>query len=177
MKKIDKRGFTLVELIVAVSLFLLVTTVVLGGLVSGIARERESRFKAMLQGEMSTFLDRLEREIHSARRIGCGDLEVDCDSGGAELFLEKSDGKVFSYELVGGEVMRSVDGADPEVAVSGFGGSINSLTFFVQGAVRGSGDLTNSQYVVIVTMNSSLGSGGEVYAFRYITPYSLDVGE
>ncbi len=177
IKKTNQKGFTLVEVLVAISLFLLIITVVLGGLVSGVARERESRFKTLLQSEMYTFLDRLEREVHLAQRIGCGSLEKNCTDGGPVFVLEDVNGDIISYELVDGEVLRSVNDGTPVVAASGFGGSIQELTFFVRGAILGLSEPATNQHLVLVTMNSALSSGGEVYAFRYITLYSLDVNQ
>lgn len=165
-------GFTIAELLVAVSVFLVIITVVLGGLVSSIARERSSRLKTQLENDIYVLLDGIEREIAQSTRIGCGSLEVDCDDGSL-LVIELVDGRVIEYGLSAGNIYKSVDGGAQLVAVSGQAGSVDAWRIWVKGAAVGPGDLT--QPVAAVSVAATTAEESDIHAFRYFTQFNFDV--
>lgn len=166
-------GFTLTELIVSVSVFLLVVVTVMGGLVRTIGAERTTRIRSAFYNDVYTYLDRLDREVSQARAVGTEYVDgnvVGSSEAGTRLYLMQSDGSYFYYdfESVGsgdGIVSRYSDG-QPEALLDPAGASLSAVRFWVGDGTGG------SQKVVVVTVRGEI-NGQDLYAFRYLTPYQF----
>ena len=174
---LQKKGFTLVELMVSTALFALIVLAATSGLVASIARERSVRADVAMQRSMYTFLDELEYEVHLARRVGCGSIEANCPNGGGVLELENATNEIIRYQASGGEVIRSEGAGSSVTALTGGFGSITSLTFYIRAAVAGLVDPENRQYALIITIEGESSTGKIIHGYRYITPYALDVND
>jgi len=100
-----RGGFTLIELIVAVSLFSVVVSIAAGGFVSALRTQRQSSALTLANSNVSLALEQMSREIRTGKNFGCvGSL------GGAETPSTCSNGLAFT-NANGESVAYCPDGA------------------------------------------------------------------
>ncbi len=156
------RGFTLVEMIVAIGLFAIVMLVCVAALLSLVNANRKAQALQSVMNNLNIALDGMVRSIRMGSVYHCGGgvaapLSVaDCASGNTVFAFEPygntSDDQpsVYSFAVDSdgiGRIYKSEDGStaipitSPEV-------SIDSLTFYVVGTTRG--DNVQPKTVVVV---------------------------
>ena len=150
-----KRGFTLIEMMVAVSLFSVVMVIASSALLTVIDADRRARAEASVLDNLDTALESMTRSIRVGSHYYCGvgspGAVNDCGSGGTMFTFEPyggnvstSDQWIYSWSSSGpnaGEILRSTNGGAsylPLTATSS-GLSINSLRFYVTGSTEGDG--------------------------------------
>ncbi len=130
-------GFTLIELMVALSVFIIVTTIAVGGFVSALRSQRQVAALISANNNVSLALEQMAREIRTGRNF--------CDSFMTECFLPD----VLKFYTAQGELITYRKGNDPisgsfiERGVSsdfqritGIGAFVWSLNFFVKGDIN-----------------------------------------
>lgn len=152
------RGFTLLEMIVATSVFIVAALIIVGGLVSLNNASRKARAARIVTDNLSAAIDSMSRNIRmgSAMHCGCGTAGVpstagdtsfpggarDCplaDGGDVCLAFEgpQGDGAVTSdqvvYRLSGNRIERSIDGGATYIALTAPEMKVNDLHFYVDG--------------------------------------------
>ncbi|MFA6278552.1 MAG: type II secretion system protein [Candidatus Paceibacterota bacterium] len=159
-----KRGYTLVELIIAVGLFALVMTLASGAYIVMIDLTRKAQGTATGIGSLSFALETMTRTIRTGTEYHCPAITGDDCSGGDSFSTRNSKGNVVSYELSGGSITQtqgsvSANLTDPSVTVS-------SLTFYVSGTSTGD----SSQPYVVITVSGTVSSGhGDPQSFTVET--------
>lgn len=162
----QSRGFTLVEMIVAVGLFAIVMLVSIGALLSLIEANRRAQALQSVMNNLNVAVDGMVRSLREGSGYHCGSIPVgdataDCTEG-EELIAFKP----FSTSLVDpphwlywyaeddngvGRLYKSEDGTlagglpitSPEV-------SIESVTFYVIGSQRGGGNTVQPKVTVVI---------------------------
>lgn len=147
-----KRGFTLVEVIVATALFSIVMLVSVGALLSlvGVSRKVESLQSVM--DNLNISLDGMERAIRMGSNFHCGtgsyQTTQDCSSTSDAatnhyVFAFEPYGNtptdqpwIYSYDPATKRLYKSVNGATP-MPITAPEVSIDSLQFYVVGSDRG----------------------------------------
>lgn len=148
------KGFTLIEMIVAVGLFAFVMTLATGGYLMLIAANRQAQALATGINNLSFALETMTRSIRTGDSYRCG--AGDCPGGASSFSFTASDGASVSYALSGGAITETVRGipnplTDPSVSVS-------SLTFYVSGTSPASaGDYAQPHITVVVSGSVSAG--------------------
>ncbi len=123
------RGYTLVELIVAVGLFALVMLLAAGAYLMMIGVNRQAQGIATGINNLAFALETMTRTIRSGSGYSCGG--GDCPNGAGELSLVGPDGEGVTYALADGAITQNgTPLTDPSVAIS-------SLTFYVFGTAPG----------------------------------------
>ncbi len=157
------RGYTLVELIVAVGLFALVMLLASGAYLMMIGVNRQAQGIATGIDNLSFALETMTRTIRSGSGYSCGG--GDCP-GGAEAFsFVGPDGAGVTYTLENGAITQQngvsvpVSLTDPSVVVS-------SLTFYVFGTAPGDG---YQPHVTIVAQGSVPYAAGKEEKFTVET--------
>ena len=167
--KNKKRGFTLVEMMVAVSLFAIVMVVASSALLTVIDADRRARAESSVLDNLDTALESMTRSIrvgsHYYCGIGASGRVNDCPSGGTAFTFEPYGGNpltndqwVYSWSSTGpyaGEILRSKDDGLsylPLTATSS-GLSISSVRFYVTGSTEGD----NFQPKVTITIEGIAG--------------------
>jgi len=157
MKKF--RGYTLVELIVAVGLFALVMTLVSGAYIVMIGLTERAQGTATGIDNLSFALETMTRTIRTGTNYSCN-YGGDC-SGDTTFSVKNTVGTTMSYSLSNGVIKQNnVPLTDPSVVVS-------SLKFFVSGTT--SGDNYQPYVTIAVSGTVSSGSGGKTESFTVET--------
>lgn len=147
------RGFTLVEMMVAVAIFAIVMTVALGALLSMSESDRKAQTLKSVINNLNFALDSMSRSIRTGSVYHCdssqGSLTAprDCEATGASsLAYQPALGGTVIYRLETssavlcgqtgqiGCIVRSTDGGVTYGAITSSEVYINSLTFYVNGA-------------------------------------------
>lgn len=165
-----ERGFTLVEMIVAVGLFAVVMTVSVGALLALVNANRKAQALQSVMNNLNVAVDGMVRSIRMGSTYHCGsggsyEVSADCPAGDT-LFAfepfhtgttaippwlywfdhdENGVGRLFKSE--NGTIAGGVEMTAPEV-------SIDSVKFYVVGSERGNGE----QPKVLIIIKGSAGN-------------------
>lgn len=167
MKKSARtRGFTLVEMIVAVGLFAVVMLVSIAALLALVDANRRAQGLQSVMNNLNVAVDGMVRSIREGSSYNCGSIPIgdataDCTEG-EDLIAFKpftagvSDSPHWLYwfaldERGVGRLYKSEDGTtsgglpitSPEV-------SIDSVTFYVIGSERGNGDTVQPKVTIAI---------------------------
>lgn len=131
MTSSNKRGYTLVELMVALGVFSIVVLLASGAYLMMISVTREAQGVSKGINNLSSALEVMTRNIRTGTNYACG-TGGDCatGSGGTSFSFTNSDGQQITYRRVGTVLQEEREGVgswpltDPSVAIS-------SLTFYV----------------------------------------------
>jgi prepilin-type N-terminal cleavage/methylation domain-containing protein len=145
MRRTD-RGFTLVEMIVAVALFAVVMLVSVGALLALVAANRKAQALQSVMNNLDVTLDGMARAIRMGSTFHCGTgtytITHDCPAGDVVFAFEpygntSSDQPwVYSYDATTKRVYKSENGAPP-IAITAPEIQIDSMQFYVVGTDRG----------------------------------------
>ncbi len=140
-----RAGFTLVEMLVAVSLFTTVMFVAVGSLLSMTAASRKAQSISIVMDNLNFALESMGRTIRAGSVYHCDQYGAltdpnDCASSGADtLAFRSEDGGTFVYRKSGTTLQKSVDGGATFLDITGASISIESLAFYVVGSPAGDG--------------------------------------
>jgi prepilin-type N-terminal cleavage/methylation domain-containing protein len=166
-----QRGYTLVELIVAVGLFALVMLLASGAYIMMISLNRQVQGIAIGINNLSFALETMTRDIRTGTLYNCGVAGGDCTSGGTSFSFTNSGGIPVKYDLAGTTLQRTASGiasglTDP-LSVS-----ISKLTFYVTGTGKPASavpDFEQPRVTIIVTGTVAGASGKPPQAFTVET--------
>lgn len=178
----QQKGFTLIELMVSVTIFIIVMTISLGALLAMSEADRKAEGIKSVMNNLNFALESMARTIRTGFGYGCnGSTGTDCinGAGGYRLSLTAANGNDVTYCLGSAgsclvstsctagstcTILRSIEGGTfssltaPEV-------NIENLSFFVQGSPPGNA----VQARVIITLNGTVTLSGQVTDFRLQT--------
>ena len=145
------RGFTLVELMVAMSVFIVAMTISVGIFIQGLRSQRQLVSAMAVSSEMSLVLEGMMRQLRTGYEF-VGDLDSSQGTradGAFEAFdsiaFEGVRGSVV-YTFDSETITQSTNGA-PAVTLTGTGVKVRSLSFILP--VRGPGDFCDPWRVTI----------------------------
>ncbi len=162
------RGFTLVELIVAVGLFAVVMLVSIGALLSLVEANRRAQALQSVMNNLNVAVDGMVRSIREGSNYYCGSIPVDpdatldCADNGEEIvaFTPFTAGVtdpprwIYWYDQDAngvGRLWKSEDGTlDGGLPITSPEVSIDSVTFYVIGSSRGGGDVIQPKVMVVI---------------------------
>ncbi len=164
------KGFTLIEIIVAVGLFTVVMTLASGAYLIMISANRQAQSVATGINNLSFALETMTRNIRTGTDYGCPTGGIDCPGGGDSFQFRNENGILVTYsrssllsaiQEVKGAAVRTL--TDPSV-------NISSLMFYVSGtATRASGEYWQPRVTIIVSGTVSSGSGRPPESFTIET--------
>lgn len=155
--KENSRGFTLIEMIVAMSIFTIVMLVIVGALISLDNAARKARAVRVVTDNLSAAIDSMSRNIRTGSTFHCGceatpaayATPKDCSAspmtntggGGEACFaIEGPNGNSSTpldqivYRLYGNRIQRSIDGGSNYLYLTAPELTVNDLRFFVYGS-------------------------------------------
>jgi len=132
------KGFTLIELMVAISIFSVVMVMCMGSILSVLDANHKSATLRSVMDNLNYTLEGMTRSIRFGKNYHCGSSgdvtsPSDCSSGDSSLSIKDSNGSLVTYGLSSNRITRSIDGGanfyltSPDV-------TIQSLTFYVLGS-------------------------------------------
>lgn len=151
IKPFFSAGFTLVELIVAVSLFALVASISLGAVVSIFDANRRAQSAKSVVDNLNLAIENMARTVRFGSRYHCSSgtytVPADCSSG-ATILAVLFNGNTVVYRLSGTALERSDNGGSTYMKITAPEAKIQYLRFYVLGT--GTGSNTAQPYVVAV---------------------------
>ncbi len=158
------KGFTLVEIMVASSLFLSVMLIVSGAILSVFDSNQKSKNLRSVMDNLNLTMESMTRTIRFGTNYhshGCSapaDLTVpwDCNTANSSLSVRSEAGPTVTYTLSGGRIMRGASNiTSPDV-------TITTLSFWVLGStpycVSSCGTQNTSQPKVIILVSGYVGT-------------------
>jgi len=152
-----KSGFTIVELIVALSLFTVVMMISTGAIVSLADTNKKVQSMRIAMDNLSLALESMSREIRMGTSYYCDPAFVvdfkstpqsnDCTAGASIAFLAQDGITTMVYDLSGNAIRRSKDGGSNFSEITAQEVNISSLNFYVIGSAVG-GD--QARVVIVV---------------------------
>ena len=103
-KTIQNKGFTIIELIVAMSLFIILMTISVGGFISALRNQRSVNNLMAVNNNAGLVLEQMVREIRTGYRFCAADI---CNGVEDPLIFINHREEIVIYELVGNVVKRN----------------------------------------------------------------------
>jgi len=143
----DKRGLTLIELIVAIGIFGLVINMVFGIFSLAIMSQRRIIALRNVEDNSRFTIESMAREIRTGKNFS---------SGVGSLSFTNAKGEAVIYRLDGGIVEKSSDGGMNYSAVTGSEANVDYLNFYLMGQMAGDG--LQSRITITMGVTSQVGS-------------------
>lgn len=171
LKTKKKKGFTLVELMVSISIFAVVMVASMGSILVMVNSNRKSQAVRSVLDNLSSTVDDMTREIRFGTNYHCGasgtpSQPQNCASGDTSLTVLDSSGTQVTYKIVGSSIVRTIAGAN--YVMTSPDTNVQTMTFFVSGAQPySSGDLSQPRVLMVVTGTAGVGTANQ-------SPFSLE---
>ncbi len=150
-----KAGFTLIEMIVASSIFIIAMLIIIGALISLDDASRKARSLRLVTDNLSAAIDSMSRDIRMGSNYHCGcevntanyaiakdcDIPMDANGGGGDICLafesQKGDATTdldqVVYRLSTARIQRSRDSGTTFLDLTAPELKVNDLRFYVYG--------------------------------------------
>lgn len=149
----SSKGYTLIELIVAVGLFALIMTLSSGAYLLMIGLNRQAQGIATGINNLSFALETMTRTIRTGTNYSCNGSGP-CPNGGVNFSVKNTNNTLVNYALSGGVITQN------GVALTDSSVNVSSLMFYVSGtATTLAGDYTQPHVTIIVSGTVSSGPG------------------
>ncbi|MBI2087079.1 MAG: type II secretion system protein [Candidatus Zambryskibacteria bacterium] len=153
-----KKGFTLIELMVAVSAFIIVMTISMGSIVGVFDANRKSKSLKTVLNNLNLAVESMSKEMRFGKNYHCGSGTVttpqNCPSGDTLVSFLSSDDIQITYRLNSGAIEKQI-GSGGYIAVTAPEITIDDITFYTLGA----GTSNTLQPKVIIKIQSHAGTG------------------
>lgn len=145
------RGFTLIEMIVSMSIFIITILIIVGALISLENASRKARTVRVVTDNMSAALDSMSRNVRMGTYLHCGcnapyDVPMNCpmtndEGAGGDVCLafesQRGDPSIstdqYVYRLNANRIERSTDGGATFLALTAPELNVTTLRFYVSG--------------------------------------------
>ncbi len=158
MKKVltknKEHGFTLIEIMTAVSIFAIVATISMGSILTVFDVNRKSESIKSVMDNLNLAIESMAREIRFGTYYSCNPTlptllppsKQNCSSGAESMaFLSNDQTQSIVYRKFGTTIEKSKDAGSTFVPVTAPEIVINDLKFFVLGALPSSSESGNPQ--------------------------------
>ena len=163
MFKNTNKGFTLVELIVSLGLFIIVITISTGTLLSLSDMSRKVQSTRVAIDNLNLALESMSKEIRVGISYYCNPFPAltapinfttssqinDCGLGGTSVAFLAQDGSTTVYRINGAVIERSRDGGSTFSSVTSSEINITRLNFYVIGT--GNADIRQPRVIIVIT--------------------------
>lgn len=162
LKKIirdQNKGFTLIEIMVSVSIFFVIMVISMGTIVTIVDANRKSQTLRTVMDNMSFTIEAMARTIRFGTNYHC-DMNItnpaltspyDCSSGADSIVVMASNGNTIFYYLTNGRIARKIGVAGTPYFLTSDDVTIDKLSFWVKGSQPYSAaDLYQPKVVMVV---------------------------
>jgi len=160
MKKVltknKEQGFTLIEIMTAVSIFAIVATISMGSILTVFDVNRKSESIKTVMDNLNLAVESMAREMRFGTSYNCNPslpaplppntIKQNCSSGAESMaFLSNNNTQIIVYRKSGAMIEKSKDAGSTFVPVTAPEIIIDDLKFFVLGALPSSSESGNPQ--------------------------------
>jgi prepilin-type N-terminal cleavage/methylation domain-containing protein len=149
-----KRGYTLIELVVALGLFSFVMTLSSGAYLMMIGMNRQAQAVATGIDDLSFALEMMTRDMRTGSAYSCGpSLGLgSCPTVPSQSFsFRNKSGAQISYTVAGGVLQRTVNNAQVST-LTGSSVTISNIAFYVSGTVPGDSEQPHVSIIITGTV-------------------------
>jgi prepilin-type N-terminal cleavage/methylation domain-containing protein len=152
--KQKNKGFTLIELMVSVSIFSLVMVISMGSIVTVLDANRKSQNLRAVMDNLNSSLEGMTRTMRFGTNYHCGTTgtlsqPLDCPGGSNSLTVLSFSGVQTTYSLSGGRIIRNDTSGNYYVTSPNI--IVQNLTFWVFGSSPYPGNLLQPRVIVLIT--------------------------
>lgn len=131
-------GFSLIEIMVSLSLFIVVIVISMGSILSVLDANRKSQSLRATMDNLNFTIESMTRTIRFGTSYHCGQggntsTPQDCPSGTSFLTVQSSEGDEVSYQVNNGQITRSLNGSSGK-AITSPDVTISEIKFYVFGS-------------------------------------------
>lgn len=153
-------GFTLIELMTALSVFIIVMTISMGSILGIFDANRKSRSMKTVMNNLNLAMENMSKEMRYGRNYHCGSGQItdpqNCSSGDTLVSFLSSDDVQVTYRLAGSTIEKR-SGNESYIPVTAPEVVIDDLDFYVLGA--GTGNSLHPKVVIKVSGHAGEGRG------------------
>lgn len=147
------KGYTLIELIVAIGLFSIVMTLAAGAYLLMVSINRQAQGAASGIDNLAFASEVMLRTIRTGTAYSCGGGNGDCTNGGTTFSVTDQNGVMQTFTKTGAAITENnASLTDPSV-------TITSLTFYVSGTKKPPADYTQPYVTISISGTVSTGPG------------------
>lgn len=162
------RGYTLVELMIAVGLFAIIMLLASGAYLVMISLNRQAQSVSNGINNLAFALETMTRNIRTGKSYSCGAFGGDCTEGASSFSFVNQRGTTVSYSLLGTSLQQIT--GDTQSLLTDSSVTITSLVFYVFGTrTTTEGDYEQSRVTVSISGTVSPGPGKPPESFTIET--------
>jgi len=133
------KGFTLIELMTSLTLFMVVMTIAMGSVLGIFDSNRKTQSESTTMNNLDLAIETMSRQIRFGTSYHCGSAgdpstPQNCPSGDNYFAFTDSDGVLEQYRLNGTQIERYTAASPQWIAVTAPELDIENLNFYVLGA-------------------------------------------
>lgn len=162
-----KKGFTLIEMMVSVTLFVIVMLVVTSLFLSLVAVNKKAQFQKFVFDNVYHTLEVFVRHIRSGTSYACIPAGPSCTT----FAFVDADGQSVRYRVLNGAIERSVNGGAAYDPITASNVRINTLRFYLFG------DGVDTQQRALVIISGTAGTSSLAATFTLQTTLAQSLGE
>ncbi|MBI1999423.1 MAG: type II secretion system protein [Parcubacteria group bacterium] len=140
-----QRGFTLIEMIVAIGVFTVVITIAVGALTSLASANRKAQSMRIVMDNLNFALENIARNMRVGTAYHCGPTGTltspqNCPVSGSDFIaFQNSRGQTVIFRKTGARIEKSEDGGLSYIGITAAELSVETLMFYVEGATSADG--------------------------------------
>lgn len=163
-----EKGFTLIELMTSISIFVIVMTISMGSILGVFDANRKSRSLKTVISNLNLTIESMSKEMRYGDHYHCGSdgtltVTQNCPAGDTFMSFLSSDNVQTSYRLNGTTIEKQVTGGN-FVAVTGPEVTIDQLTFYTLGA--GSANTLQPKVVLMIKGHAGTAKGQTAFTLE-----------
>lgn len=173
-----EKGFTLIELMVAVSIFIIIMTISMGSIISIFDSNRKSQSLKTVLTNMNIAVESMSKEMRYGKNYHCGfegtiTIPQNCASGDTWISFLSSDNLQITYRLNGQTIEKEVNDGG-YIAVTAPEIVIDDLTFYTLGA--GTGDTLQPKVLIKIKGHAGANKGRTEFTLEtLVSQRTLDI--
>jgi len=170
-------GFTLIELMVAVSIFIIVMTISMGSIIGVFDANRKSRSLTTVLNNLNLAVESMSKEMLFGKNYHCGSGTVtvpqNCPTGDNLMSFLSSDNIQITYRFNNQSIEKRVNSGD-FIAVTAPEIVIDDLVFYTLGA--GTSDTLQPKVVIKIQSHAGTGAGQTDFTLQtLVSQRTLDI--
>ena len=172
-----KKGFTLIELMTAISIFIIIMVISMGSVINIFDANRKSRSLKAVIGNLNLVVESMSKEMRFGQNYHCGSGNVtepqNCPSGDTLMSFLSSDDLQVTYRLDSGSIGKQL-GNGAYIPVTAPEIVIDNLTFYTLGA--GTGDSFQPKVIIKIKGHAGANRGRSDFTLQtLVSQRALDI--